>query len=60
MYYYLNLLLRKHPGYLIVQVGTDDCTMRSSDKVLNDLLLFKRHKNESTCCNLVCDMITMR
>lgn len=43
MYFYLYPLLRKHPSYLILHVGTNDCVMHSSDKVLNDLFLLKRY-----------------
>ena len=43
MYFYLYPLLKKCPKYLLLHVGTNDCVTRASDKVLDDLLLLKRH-----------------
>jgi hypothetical protein len=43
MYYYLYPLLRKHPEYLVLHVGTNDCVTHTSDRVLDDLLQLKRH-----------------
>ena len=43
MYHYLYPLLQKEPDYLILHVGTNDCTHHTSEKVFNDLLALKRH-----------------
>ena len=43
MYHYLYPLLQKEPEYLVLHVGTNDCTYHTSDTVLKDLLSLKRH-----------------
>ena len=43
MYHYLYPLLQKEPEYLILHVGTNDCTYHTSDTVLRDLLSLKKH-----------------
>ena len=43
MYHYLYPLLQKEPDYLILHVGTNDCTHHTFEKVLNDLLALQRH-----------------
>jgi hypothetical protein len=43
MYHYLYPLLQKEPEYLILHVGTNDCTYHTSDTVLKDLLSLKKH-----------------
>ena len=41
-YHYLYPLLQKEPEYLILHVGTNDCTYHTSDTVLRDLLSLKK------------------
>ena len=43
MYHYLYPLLQKCPTYLILHVGTNDCVVRTSSQVRDDILALKRH-----------------
>ena len=43
MYWYLHPLLVKVPDYVLLHVGTNDCTTNTADKILNDLLKLKHH-----------------
>ena len=43
MYSYLEPLLRKKPGHVILHVGTNNCTDEAANEILDQLLLLKKH-----------------
>ena len=43
MYWYLHPLLTKEPDYILLHVGTNDCSTKSSNEILDDLLKIKHH-----------------
>ena len=43
MYWYLHPLLAKEPDYLILHVGTNNCTTNTADEILVELLKLKQH-----------------